>query len=128
MLLSLPTSNLVDDSTLTYTLPCQGTKHMKRRSFWRSGHAALLSSLSRKRSNTHSSDTLTSSDSDSSTSSLPQLSDLSPTNHPPPHVFGKADQGYSMFYLKLPNGNWMVRCRTADRRIIATYEVDGSMI
>ncbi|CAO3592688.1 unnamed protein product [Absidia cylindrospora] len=58
----------------------------------------------------------------------PPPQSTTPANHPPPHVFGKADQGYSMFYLKLPNGNWMVRCRTADRKIIATYEVDGSMV
>ncbi|CAO3592117.1 unnamed protein product [Absidia cylindrospora] len=75
----------------------------------------------------------------SASSSFTQLSDLTtldsaitppspPENHPPAHVFGKADQGYSIFYLKLPNGNWMVRCRTADRKIIATYEVDGSMV
>ncbi|ORZ20533.1 hypothetical protein BCR42DRAFT_408975 [Absidia repens] len=79
----------------------------------------------------------------SASSSYTQLSDLTtldsaitttmtppspPENHPPAHVFGKLDQGYSIFYLKLPNGNWMVRCRTADRKIIATYEVDGSMV
>ncbi|ORZ19475.1 hypothetical protein BCR42DRAFT_409847 [Absidia repens] len=58
----------------------------------------------------------------------PPPQSTTPANHPPPHVFGKAHQGYSMFYLKLPNGNWMVRCRTADRKIIATYEVDGSMV
>ncbi|KAI8086540.1 uncharacterized protein BX664DRAFT_336110 [Halteromyces radiatus] len=35
---------------------------------------------------------------------------------------------FSNFYLKLPNGKWRVRCRTGDRKIIGTYEVDGSMI
>ncbi|ORZ10083.1 hypothetical protein BCR42DRAFT_422702 [Absidia repens] len=38
------------------------------------------------------------------------------------------DGVYSNFYLKLPNGKWRVRCRTGDRKIIGTYEVDGSMI
>ncbi|KAG0166947.1 hypothetical protein DFQ28_007224 [Apophysomyces sp. BC1034] len=36
--------------------------------------------------------------------------------------------GYSIFYLKMPNGKWLLRVRTADRKIIATYEVDGCMI
>ncbi|KAF7727597.1 hypothetical protein EC973_007358 [Apophysomyces ossiformis] len=36
--------------------------------------------------------------------------------------------GYSIFYLKMPNGKWLMRVRTADRKIIATYEVDGCMI
>ncbi len=36
--------------------------------------------------------------------------------------------GYSNFYMKLPNGNWMVRMRDNNRKIIGTYEIDGSMI
>ncbi|CAO3663783.1 unnamed protein product [Rhizopus stolonifer] len=37
-------------------------------------------------------------------------------------------QGYSNFYIKLPNGNWMVRVRDKNRKIIGTFEIDGSMI
>lgn len=37
-------------------------------------------------------------------------------------------KGYSNFYIKLPNGNWMVRVRDGNRKIVATYEIDGSMI
>ncbi|CAO3609979.1 unnamed protein product [Cunninghamella echinulata] len=51
-----------------------------------------------------------------------------PENHPPPHVFGYSEQGYSIFYRKLSNGNYIVRVRTADRKIIASYEVEGCMI
>lgn len=36
--------------------------------------------------------------------------------------------GYSNFYIKLPNGKWMVRIRDANRKIINTYEVDCSMV
>ncbi|KAI8055598.1 uncharacterized protein B0P05DRAFT_560654, partial [Gilbertella persicaria] len=36
-------------------------------------------------------------------------------------------QGYSNFYIKLPNGNWMVRVRDSNRKIIDTYEIDGAM-
>lgn len=35
---------------------------------------------------------------------------------------------YSNFYLKLPNGQYMVRCRTADRRIIGSFVIEGHMI
>ncbi|OAD78752.1 hypothetical protein PHYBLDRAFT_140809 [Phycomyces blakesleeanus NRRL 1555(-)] len=31
--------------------------------------------------------------------------------------------GYSNFYLKLPNGNWQVRCRDQHRTIVMSYEV-----
>ncbi|KAI8890033.1 hypothetical protein K501DRAFT_282039, partial [Backusella circina FSU 941] len=34
---------------------------------------------------------------------------------------------YSNFYMRLPNGNWMVRIRDENRKIIGTYEIDGSM-
>ncbi|CAO3622852.1 unnamed protein product [Mucor hiemalis] len=37
-------------------------------------------------------------------------------------------KGYSNFYIKLPNGNWMVRVRDGNRKIVGTYEIDGSMI
>lgn len=37
-------------------------------------------------------------------------------------------QGYSNFYIKLPNGNWMVRIRDSQRKIVGTFEIDGSMI
>lgn len=37
-------------------------------------------------------------------------------------------KGYSNFYIRLPNGNWMVRIRDANRKIIATFEIDGSMV
>ncbi|KAI8375613.1 hypothetical protein EDC96DRAFT_495918 [Choanephora cucurbitarum] len=37
-------------------------------------------------------------------------------------------EGYSNFYIKLPNGNWMVRVRDSHRKIIGTFEIDGSMI
>jgi hypothetical protein len=37
-------------------------------------------------------------------------------------------KGYSNFYMKLPNGNWMIRIRDANRKIIATFEMDGSMV
>ncbi|KAI7902701.1 uncharacterized protein BX663DRAFT_510194, partial [Cokeromyces recurvatus] len=37
------------------------------------------------------------------------------------------DKGYSNFYIKLPNGNWMVRIRDTNRKIVGTYEIDGSM-
>ncbi|SAM08769.1 hypothetical protein [Absidia glauca] len=146
MLLSLPsrTSNTLDTPS-TYSLAGDPghQKSMRRRSFWRSGHSQLLASLRRKRSNAPSIDDTASLSTSTSTcvssaSSFIQPSDTEsttsepqstpPANHPPAHVFGKGDQGYSMFYLKLPNGNWMVRCRTADRKIIATYEVDGSMV
>ncbi|KAI8328908.1 hypothetical protein BC941DRAFT_444057 [Chlamydoabsidia padenii] len=151
-------NNSLDTSSTYTLSPDGQQKSFRRRSFWRSGHSQLLASLRRKRSNAPSEDTaslstststcVSSSCPNSAASSFINLSDnelttpdnnntslaeedslvTTPSNHPPPHVFGKGDQGYSMFYLKLPNGNWMVRCRTADRKIIATYEVDGSMI
>ncbi|KAI8647620.1 hypothetical protein BD408DRAFT_408231 [Parasitella parasitica] len=37
-------------------------------------------------------------------------------------------KGYSNFYIKLPNGNWMVRIRDSNRKIVGTYEINGSMI
>lgn len=37
-------------------------------------------------------------------------------------------KGYSNFYIKLPNGNWMVRVRDGNRKIVGTFEIDGSMI
>ncbi|KAI8973941.1 hypothetical protein BDB01DRAFT_808174, partial [Pilobolus umbonatus] len=36
-------------------------------------------------------------------------------------------KGYSNFYVKLPNGDWMVRIRDGQRKIIATYKIDSSM-
>lgn len=44
---------------------------------------------------------------------------------PPMDYSGK---GYSNFYIKLPNGNWMVRIRDGNRKIVGTYELDGTMI
>ncbi|KAI8336243.1 hypothetical protein BC941DRAFT_471539 [Chlamydoabsidia padenii] len=35
---------------------------------------------------------------------------------------------YSNFYLKLPNGKWMIRYRSGTRRIIGTGDLDGYMI
>ncbi|CAO3650146.1 unnamed protein product [Cunninghamella echinulata] len=35
---------------------------------------------------------------------------------------------YSNFYLKLPNGKWLVKVRTRERKILGTYELDSSMI
>ncbi|KAI9485635.1 MAG: hypothetical protein EXX96DRAFT_545872 [Benjaminiella poitrasii] len=37
-------------------------------------------------------------------------------------------RGYSNFYVKLPSGKWMVRIRDANRKIVGTFEIDGSMI
>ncbi|KAJ8651702.1 hypothetical protein O0I10_012735 [Lichtheimia ornata] len=36
--------------------------------------------------------------------------------------------GYSNFYLKLPDGRYMVRVRTADRKTIGSYIIEGHMI
>ncbi|KAI7880070.1 hypothetical protein K492DRAFT_195494 [Lichtheimia hyalospora FSU 10163] len=36
--------------------------------------------------------------------------------------------GYSNFYLKLPDGRYMVRVRTADRKTIGSYVIEGHMI
>ncbi|RUP51102.1 hypothetical protein BC936DRAFT_149859 [Jimgerdemannia flammicorona] len=36
--------------------------------------------------------------------------------------------GYSNFYLRLPNGKWMLRYRTGDREILGTEEVDMCLI
>ncbi|ORX42928.1 hypothetical protein DM01DRAFT_1340916, partial [Hesseltinella vesiculosa] len=46
---------------------------------------------------------------------------------PLPHDTPPSNAIYSNFYLKLPNGKWRVRCRTGDRKIIGTYELDGFM-
>ncbi|GAB5585179.1 hypothetical protein Unana1_00079 [Umbelopsis nana] len=35
---------------------------------------------------------------------------------------------YSNFYLKLPNGRWMLRYRTGDRKILGTEEISGYYI
>ena len=35
---------------------------------------------------------------------------------------------YSNFYLKLPNGRWMLRYRTGDRKILGTEEISGLYI
>ncbi|KAI9308888.1 hypothetical protein BJ944DRAFT_259432 [Cunninghamella echinulata] len=35
---------------------------------------------------------------------------------------------YSNFYLKLPNGKWLVKVRTRERKILGMYELDASMI
>ncbi|RUS20231.1 hypothetical protein BC937DRAFT_95640 [Endogone sp. FLAS-F59071] len=39
-----------------------------------------------------------------------------------------SQNGYSNFYLSLPNGKWMLRYRTKDRTILGTEEVDMNMI
>ncbi|KAI8386812.1 hypothetical protein BD560DRAFT_382872 [Blakeslea trispora] len=45
------------------------------------------------------------------------------------HLMNLSNQkGYSNFYIKLPNGNWMVRVRDSNRKIIGTFEIDGAMI
>lgn len=44
------------------------------------------------------------------------------------HLMDYSGKGYSNFYIKLPNGNWMVRVRDGNRKIVGTYEIDGSMI
>lgn len=38
------------------------------------------------------------------------------------------EPNYSNFYMKLPNGNWMVRYRTRDRKIVDSYEINGHLI
>ncbi|KAI9355769.1 hypothetical protein BD770DRAFT_390693 [Pilaira anomala] len=48
------------------------------------------------------------------------------TNNTP--LMDYSGKGYSNFYIKLPNGNWMVRVRDGNRKIVGTYEIDGSMI
>lgn len=35
---------------------------------------------------------------------------------------------YSNFYVKLPNGKWMVRYRSGNRDILGTDEFEGYMI
>ncbi|KAI8358486.1 hypothetical protein EDC96DRAFT_576476 [Choanephora cucurbitarum] len=35
---------------------------------------------------------------------------------------------YSNFYVKLPNGNWMVRYRSGNRKILGTDELEGYLI
>jgi hypothetical protein len=47
-------------------------------------------------------------------------------NPPPPLDF--SGKKYSNFYIKLSNGNWMVRIRDSNRKIVGSYEIDGSMI
>lgn len=44
------------------------------------------------------------------------------------NIMDYSGQGYSNFYIKLPNGNWMVRIRDSNRKIVGTFEIDGSMI
>ncbi|KAI8063773.1 hypothetical protein BC940DRAFT_306824, partial [Gongronella butleri] len=64
------------------------------------------------------------------TSNATEQNDISASTHalmPPTAAFAHPDQGYSNFYLKLENGNYLVRVRNAQRKIIATYEVDGNM-
>ncbi|KAI8881927.1 hypothetical protein K501DRAFT_187900 [Backusella circina FSU 941] len=43
-------------------------------------------------------------------------------------LFDFSGRKYSNFYVKLPNGNWMVRLRDSNRKIVGTYEINGSMI
>ncbi|KAG2234190.1 hypothetical protein INT48_005990 [Thamnidium elegans] len=50
-----------------------------------------------------------------------------PTTNSTP-LMDYSGKGYSNFYIKLPNGNWMVRVRDGNRKIVGTYEIDGSMI
>ncbi|KAI8369943.1 hypothetical protein BD560DRAFT_469292 [Blakeslea trispora] len=35
---------------------------------------------------------------------------------------------YSNFYVKLPNGNWMIRYRSGNRKILGTDELQGYLI
>lgn len=35
---------------------------------------------------------------------------------------------YSNFYGKLPNGNWLVRYRTRDQKVLTSYEIKSCMI
>ncbi|KAI9276161.1 hypothetical protein BY458DRAFT_506552, partial [Sporodiniella umbellata] len=46
---------------------------------------------------------------------------------PDANTLDHSGQAYSNFYIKLPNGNWMVRVRDRNRKIIGTYEIDGAM-
>ncbi|CAB4475037.1 unnamed protein product [Rhizophagus irregularis] len=41
---------------------------------------------------------------------------------------GRSDPGYSNFYLSMPNGQWMVRTRTASRKITGTQYVEKEFI
>ncbi|KAG2214717.1 hypothetical protein INT46_000936 [Mucor plumbeus] len=51
-----------------------------------------------------------------------------PSDSPVDPLMDFSGKGYSNFYIKLPNGNWMVRIRDSNRKIVGTYEIDGSMI
>ncbi|KAF1797955.1 hypothetical protein FB192DRAFT_1439607 [Mucor lusitanicus] len=51
-----------------------------------------------------------------------------PSDSPVDPLMDYSGKGYSNFYIKLPNGNWMVRIRDGNRKIVGTYELDGSMI
>lgn len=35
---------------------------------------------------------------------------------------------YSNYYIKLPNGNWLVQYRTWDEKVISSYEIMGHLI
>ncbi|KAL0135782.1 hypothetical protein V8B55DRAFT_1550293, partial [Mucor lusitanicus] len=50
-----------------------------------------------------------------------------PSDSPVDPLMDYSGKGYSNFYIKLPNGNWMVRIRDGNRKIVGTYELDGSM-
>ncbi|KAI9315271.1 hypothetical protein BX666DRAFT_378894 [Dichotomocladium elegans] len=52
--------------------------------------------------------------------------DSSSDTSPPARSSSAAN--YSNFYLKLPDGRYLVRMRTVDRVTIGTYVVEGHMI
>ncbi|KAJ2960815.1 hypothetical protein NQZ79_g3883 [Umbelopsis isabellina] len=61
----------------------------------------------------------------SSTTSDSSLYDMpsSPREQHPNNSFA-----YSNFYLKLPNGKWMLRYRTGERKILGTEEISSYYI
>jgi hypothetical protein len=61
----------------------------------------------------------------SSTVSVSSMDDMpsTPKQHHPHDSFA-----YSNFYLKLPNGKWMLRYRTGDRKILGTEEISSYYI
>lgn len=62
-------------------------------------------------------------DIDNDASASPGLdSHIAPPRHPATSAM------YSNFYLKLPNGKYLVRVRTADRQILGSYTIEADMI
>ncbi|CAO3623240.1 unnamed protein product [Cunninghamella blakesleeana] len=120
------------------------SSNKKRKSFWQSGRLKCQQFFSiHHKKNEEKKNPLNRRTSDDSLSSFPSSSystsssssssstttyDHLPENHPPAHVFSHLKEGYSIFYRRISNGNYIVHVRTADRKIIATYEVEGSMI